>query len=407
MEIFDHVIVGGGVIGASIAYHLASKGDGTVLLLERNELASAASSRAAGLILQASTKPSKTPLARLTVQTLPVLEDELNESVGFHDVGSLRVSTSDDRALELDAMVQDAMKWGIPVEFPSKAEIAGLIPWLDIGYSSKIAYFPTDGYVDPYLVSMAYIKSARARGAVVRPHTDVRDVILEGDKVVGVESNVGKIACGTVIDACGVWAALLSEQAGFPLPMAPVRSHYWITDPLDSCKGEHPITVLPDASAYTRPELGGLLIGVQEPHSATFNARDLPTDPAAFSPIRGEEHWEILADSYEGLSQFFPEIESAQFSNYISGLSAYTPDGEIVLGPLPNVTGFFTAAGDCGSGITLSAGIGDAMADLVLGRETAYDITRFTPDRFGEVDPFSESFRSRCATARASKSRKS
>lgn len=406
METFDHIIVGGGIVGASVAYHLACKGAGSVLLLERNELASAASSRAAGLMLQASAKVSKTPLANLTRKTIPLLEEELGESVGFHNVGSLRIAASENRAADLDAMARDASKWGIPVEWPSVNTVSHMVPWLDTSTIRKVAFMPTDGYADPYILSMSYIAAARARGVVVRPRTEVRDVLTEGQKVTGVTSDAGQIACGTVIDACGVWAALFSERVGYPLPMAPVRSHYWITEPDEVYGGEHPVTILSDAAAYTRPEVGGLVLGVQEPRSATFNARDLPNDPAAFSPTKGEEHWDILATASKAVAQFFPAIKSAQFSSYICGLSSYTPDGEIILGPVPGVSGFYAAAGACGSGITLSAGMGDVIADLVLGRKPAFDIAPFRPDRFGQVDPFGEPFRDQCAAARASKIRK-
>ena len=406
METFDHVIVGGGIVGASIAYHLRCKGAGSVLLLERNELASAASSRAAGLILQASTKVSKTPLVKRTRDTIPILEEELGESVGFHNVGSLRIAASEERTLELNAMAADASKWGVPIEWPSTPELSKLVPWLDVSTIHKAAFLPTDGYADPYLLSMSYFKAAQARGAVLRPRTNVRDVIMDNQKIIGVVTDAGHVSCGTVIDACGAWAALFSAQAGYPLPMAPVRSHYWITEPSAAYGGEHPVTILPDIGAYTRPEVGGLVLGVQERHSATFDARELPDDPAAFSPTQGEEHWDVLANAYDAIFQFFPGIESAQFSNYICGLSSYTPDGEIILGPVPGVSGFYAAAGACGSGIALSAGIGDVIADLVMDQEPAFNIETFRPDRFGMVDPFGEAFRQRCAAARATKSRK-
>lgn len=405
METFDHVIVGGGVVGASIAYHLACKGAGKILLLERNDLASAASSRAAGLILQSSTKFSKTPLAKLTVDTIPVLEEELGERVGYHEVGSLRIAASEDRVAELDAMARDASKWDIPVRWPSTTEVGTLVPWLDTSTILKTAFLPTDGYIDPYLLTMFYIGAARARGAVVRPRTNVRDVLMRNSEVVGVITDTSQIACGSVVDSCGAWAAVFSQQVGFPLPMAPVRSHYWITEPSEMYGGEHPVTILPDIAAYTRPEVGGLILGVQESLSATFDARELPDDPAVFSPTKGEEHWDILADAYVGLKQFLPAIENAQFTSYMCGLSSYTPDGEIVLGPVPGVSGFYAAAGACGSGISLSAGMGDAITDLMLGRQPAFDVGPFRPDRFGRIDPFCEAFRTRCAAARASKSR--
>ncbi|MBT4889894.1 MAG: FAD-binding oxidoreductase [Rhodospirillales bacterium] len=406
MESFDHVIVGGGILGASIAWHLSCKNAGSILLLERNELASAASSRAAGLIIQASTKFAKTPLAKLTRDTIPLLVEELGESVGYHDVGSLRIAASSERALELDAMTADAEKNDIPYDWLDGVEAAAMAPWLDPSPILKAVFLPTDGYVDPYLLSMAYIRAAQARGVIVRPRTEVTDVLTEGDKVVGVMTDAGQVFCNTVIDACGVWAAIFSERVGYPLPMAPVRSHYWMTEPNESYGGEHPMTILPDVSAFTRPEVGGLVLGIQEPQSATFDAHDLPKDPAAFSPTKGEEHWDLLADASEAVAQFFPGIMQAQFSSYVCGLSSYTPDGEIVLGPVPGIDGFLAASGACGSGITLSAGIGDVIADLALSQQPVFDITTFRPDRFGPVDPFSEHFRAQCAAARASKSRK-
>ncbi len=405
VDTFDHVIVGGGIVGASIAYHLACKDAGKILLVERNDLASAASSRAAGLVLQSSTKVSKTPLAKLTVDTIPLLEKELGESVGYHNVGSLRIAASADRAAELDAMARDASTWGIPVQWPSIAEVGKMVPWLDTGVIQTALFLPTDGYIDPYLLTVFYIKAARARGAVVRPRTNVRDVLTRKQDVVGVVTDAGEIACGSVVDACGAWAAVFSERVGFPLPMAPVRSHFWITEPAETYGGEHPVTILPDVAAYTRPEVGALVLGVQEPRSVTFDARELPDDPAVFSPTEGDEHWDVLAASYEGLAQFFPAIENARFSDYMCGLSSYTPDGEIVLGPVPGVSGFYAAAGACGSGITLSAGMGDAVSDLMLGRQPVFDVEPFRPDRFGRVDPFCAPFRARCAAARASKSR--
>lgn len=406
METFDHVIVGGGILGASTAYHLACKDAGSILVLERNELASAASSRAAGLILQASTKASKIPLVKLTTATIPILEEELGESVGFHNVGSLRIAASPERVVELDSMTNDALKLGIPIERPSTSELGEMVPWLDTNTILRSVFLPTDGYADPYILSMSYMRAAQSRGAIVRPRTHVRDILVDNQKVTGVVCDTGQIPCDNVIDACGAWAALFSERVGFPLPMAPVRSHYWMTEPDELYGGEHPVTILPDAAAYTRPEVGGLLLGVQEPNSATFNARELPDDPAAFSPTKGEEHWNVLTDSYDAVARFFPGIQDAKFSNYVCGLSSYTPDGEIILGPVPGVNGFYAAAGACGSGIALSAGIGDVISDLALGRTPAFDISSFRPDRFGQVDPFSEDFRQLCASARASKSKK-
>lgn len=406
MENFDHVIIGGGVLGLSIAYHLARDGREKVLVLERNELASAASSKAAGLILQATAKPPKTPLAKLTVDTIPELEEELGESMGFHPVGSLRVAASAARTAELLDMERDAASHGIPFQRLSPNDLRHDVPWLDPSTAHRITFFPTDGYVDPYLLSTAYGHAARRLGAKIRPRTEAVDLLIDSDRVIGVRTGSEDFYGGTVIDAAGAWASVVSARAGYPLPLAPTRSHYWITaaDPIFG--GDFPVTLLPDARAYMRPEVGGVLVGVQEPRSVTFDARELPDDINTFSPTRGEEHWDVIADAVAGISAFFPGIGQARFASYVSGLSGYTPDGMILLGAVPGASGFFTASGCCGSGIALSAGVGSALSALVRGSEPEFDIAIFDPGRFGPVDPFSREFRDRCAAARASKSQR-
>jgi sarcosine oxidase subunit beta len=254
------------------------------------------------------------------------------------------------------------------------------------------------------MLSMAYARAAAARGVEIYQHTAVTNVLTSSGQVVGVDTSAGRIESESIIDAAGAWAALLSARVGYPLPMAPVRSHYWITKPNPTYGGDHPVITMPDVGAYARPDVGAILLGIHEEHSATFDARELPDDPANFSPTVGEDHWDRLAEAAEDIKRFFPGIVEAQFSNYIAGLSTYTPDGKIILGPVPGLSGFLAATGCCGSGIVLSAGIGITIAELALGRSPSIDITPFRPDRFGPTDPFSTEFRARCASSRANKS---
>ena len=393
------------MLGCSIAYHLAREGAGRILLLERGELASAASSRAAGLLLQVTSKSANGPLVRATHDAIVALEAELGEAVGFHPVGSLRVAAAAERRRELQALAAEAARQGVPCDVLAPAAAKARVPWLELPEGSEVLFMPGDGYLDPYLLTMAYARAARARGVVIRPRTAVTGIRLEAGRVAAVELGEEVISAVQVIDAAGAWAALLARQAGFPLPMVPVRSHYWICEPEPEFCGDHPMTLLADAAAYTRPETGGLLLGLQEPRSKTFDARGLPDDMAAFSPTTGDEHWEILAAGAEAVAPFFPGVMAARFSSYIAGLSAYTPDGAILLGPLPGVEGFLVAAGCCGNGVALSGGIGALISDLALGKAPRWDIKAFDPGRFGPVDPFDPEFRARCAAARAAKSR--
>jgi 4-methylaminobutanoate oxidase (formaldehyde-forming) len=404
METFDHIIIGGGVLGSSIAYHLARDSRDSVLVLERNELAGSASSKAAGLILQATSKPSNTPLVKLTREIVLELEEEIGESIGFHDVGSIRVAASERRVHELKVVEQNALANGIPFKHLNHEEVSDKAKWLKNSSSDRSIFFPSDGYVDPYLLSQAYARAARRMGAHIRTHTAVNDLVLSTSGVVSVRCSTGDVSGGSVIDAAGAWASVLSARAGYPLPMTPTRSHYWVTAPSKAYGGEFPVVLLPDCKAYMRPEVGGMVVGVQERYSATFDARELPDDINSFSPTRGEEHWDVIAEAMEAISRFFPTVLQAEFSSYVSGLSTYTPDGQILLGAVPGVRNLYAAAGCCGNGVALSAGIGSAISALVRNEEPAFDIAPFAPTRFGFVDPFAQEFRDLCAAARAAKS---
>ena len=407
MKNYDHIIIGGGILGLSIAYHLARDSRDSVVVLERNELASAASSQAAGLVLQVTTKPSQTAMAKRTCETIPMLERALSDAVGFHAVGSIRIASSPQRTDELLRMEQDAKDNNIPYQTLNASEAAEKAPWLDVNNAQRITFFPTDGYVDPYRLSTSYGLAARKLGVDIKPRCEVQNLLIEANQVIGVQTENGNIFGNSVTDAAGAWASLISSHAGYLLPIAPTRSHYWISAPNTNYGGDFPIVMLPDARTYMRPEVGGMLLGVQEPHSVTFDARDLPGNINSFSPTKGEEHWDVIAGAMEEIAAFFPEIKHAEFASYISGLSTYTPDGNLVLGAVPGVDNFFTATGCCGHGIALSAGVGTTMSGLLHGDTTPVDLEPYDPSRFGKINPFSPEFRDRCAKARAFKSHSS
>jgi 4-methylaminobutanoate oxidase (formaldehyde-forming) len=388
----------------SIAYHLVRDSKDSVLVLERNDLASSASSKAAGLILQATSKPANTPLVKLTRETIPRLEEEVGEAIGFHGVGSVRIAASEARVQELERVERNASDNGIPWTHLSHEEASNMVKWLDPSSSRRNTFFPGDGYIDPYLLSHAYARAARKMGAKIRTRTAVNDLVVSSGRVATVRCSSCDVSGGSVIDAAGAWASVLSAQAGYPLPMTPTRSHYWIAAPNVAYGSVFPVVLLPDCRAYMRPEVGGMVVGLQERYSTTFDARLLPDDINTFSPTQGDEHWDVLAEAVEAISKFFPTVLQAEFSNYVSGLSTYTPDGQILLGAVPGMRNVFAAAGCCGNGIALSAGIGSAISALARNEEPPFDLAPFAPDRFGSVDPFSQTFRDLCAAARAAKS---
>ena len=213
------------MIGASIAYHLSLTGSGSILVLERNAFATASSSKAAGLVLQASTKYSNFLLSKKTVEIIPFLEEEIGEPLEYHKVGSVRLASSDDRLDELNTMVKNAEIYGISAKFLKCSEMRALVPWLRTTDIKKAAFFPTDGYLDPYRLTWHYIKAAKKNGVTFIPASNVTGVVVEKNNVNAVVVNDEKVGCATVVDACGVWSAIFSSKIGLPVPMAPVRSH--------------------------------------------------------------------------------------------------------------------------------------------------------------------------------------
>jgi 4-methylaminobutanoate oxidase (formaldehyde-forming) len=231
----------------------------------------------------------------------------------------------------------------------------------------------------------------------------VKSVLLHQGAVKGVQTSEGNLEGSVVIDAGGVWAGLLAWDLGIGLPMAPVRSHYWITAPDSLFDRNQPFVILPDARAYTRPEGGQLLFGLRESKGVSVDPRRLPEDLSGFMIGRPEDERESLLEGYPLLHPLFPGLDKIGIAHYITGLSTYTPDGLFVLGPVPGIKGFLAAAGCCGAGIAASGGIGRAVAELAAGVPCTVELHPFSVERFGPVDPMSEAFQKRCADARSRK----
>lgn len=400
------VVVGGGILGCSIAWHLAREGQSDVVVLERNDIGSGATSQSAGLVSRGRLHVEMLRMVARTHEAFRELEAELGEPVGFRRVGNLRVAESEARERELVEMDRLLCDHGVEVRNVDAHEARALVPWLDASAARRISLVEDDGYVDAYRLASAYARAARARGVRFRVSTAVGGVVHDGARVTGVQTGSGTLHAEAVVDAAGAWGIAFASAAGFALGAAPVRSHYWITAPDPSMPRDHPTVYLPDVRAYARPEVGGLLFGVQEPQSRTYDARAIPDDVSGFPPSNEDEDWSMLLDHAPALRRFIPGLDEFRFAHHIAGLSTYTPDGRFVLGRAGPLDGFHVAGGCCGNGVAASGGIGEAIASVVLGRAPPVDLSPFRPDRFGPVDPTREDFRASCAAARAGKSRR-
>jgi 4-methylaminobutanoate oxidase (formaldehyde-forming) len=398
------VIVGGGVIGCSIAYHLCREGVSDVLVLERNELASGATARSAGCLSHGRSDASTIRMIVRTRAAIRELEEQLRESLEFHQVGCIRAALSDEREAELRHVEDCVTGQGLALHVLSAAEARDRCPWLHLESARRVVYLPDDGYIDGARLGLAYARAARAMGARVGRGIAVTGVLHEDGRVTGVDTNAGTVRSRWVIDAAGAWGVEVASWASWGLAAAPTRSHYWITAPDGAGAPDQPNVQLPDMRAYVRSEVGGLLVGLREPRSHTFDPMTLEHDMSDMRLTEEQRDLDLLVEQAGALRAVAPDIDRWGFAHHIAGLSMYTPDGRFIVGPVPGVEGFLIAGGCCGSGVAASGGFGQTVAQLVAGREPAIDIGLYRPDRFGRVDPASQGFRDRCAAARAGKS---
>ena len=397
------IVIGAGTIGCAITYYLAKSGV-DVQLLERNAIGSGNTSLAASLLTKIRSKPSIIPLVEETYRAMDSLNGDLQSDLDIQKVGSLHLAASDASLSALDAMILISDKFEISHTSISKKEIEQLVPWLKTDEIVKSCFMPDDAFLDAYVLANAFANAAKKYGADIRQYTNVEGLIIEGGDVKGVRIKDEAIECDFVIDAAGAWSNLLSLQAGIGLPMTPVRSNYWITtSDVKLFPKNQPIVILPDASAYTRPESGALLFGLRESKSVHFDPRNLPVDLTGHVFGDPEDRWNILIEQGDRFKRFFPKFDEIQIQHYIAGVSTYTPDGLFVLGGLPETKGFLAATGCSGAGVAVSGGMGRIITEMVLGQNTFCDVEPFKINRFGKIDPLSHEFRQSCADARSNK----
>ena len=397
------VVIGAGTIGCAITYYLAKSGI-KVRLIERNTIGSGNTSLAASLLTKIRSKPAIIPLVQETYAAMDCLNDEIENKLDVQAVGSLHLAASDKSVQDLDQLTAIADDFNILHEYISESEMKAKVPWLKTDEIIKASFMPNDAFMDAYVLTNGFAEAARKHGAVIQQYTNIEGLIQERDCIKGVKTKEGDIECDYVVDAAGAWSNLLSLQLGIGLPMTPVRSNYWITSANPQLfPATQPIVILPDASAYTRPESGALLFGLRESKSVHFNPKELPSDLTGHVFGDPEDRWNILVEQGAQFQKFFPKFDEIEIAHYIAGVSTYTPDGMFVLGGLPQMKGFLAATGCSGAGVAVSGGMGRIISEIITGAETFCDINPFKIDRFGALDPLSEEFRRRCADARSHK----
>jgi 4-methylaminobutanoate oxidase (formaldehyde-forming) len=400
----DVIIIGGGLFGCAIAYYYTrNNADKKVIVLERNTLCSAATSRAAALITKIREKKHFIPLSLETYKVIPQLEQLLGESMHVKYSGVMHVASSPQRINELDILMQTAAAFNEPATYITATQAAQLSPWLNADEIEKAAFIPGEAYCDPYLLGSFFGRAAAKQGAVIKQGVEVFNLLTDKNVAIGVECSEGKLYADKVIIASGAWAPVLALKAGIGLPLAPVRSQYWITERHNIFPANSPIVILPDVQAYARPESGGLLFGIREKKSFYTSPDKIPADISnfLFSPDKGMHD---LSEVIQQLARFFPLAYDIGLKYYIAGFSAYTPDNNLSMGVSTSVNNLLLATGCVGAGVSVCGGVGLAFAQLAADKPNPFDFSQFSIERFGNIHPFDEAWLQRCAAARAIKS---
>jgi heterotetrameric sarcosine oxidase gamma subunit len=381
------VIIGGGVGGASVAYHLAERGERDVLLLERSELTSGSTFHSAGLVGQLRSDPALTRMNVYSAELYRKLE-ATEHAPGWVESGSVRLASSPERLEEIRRQAGWAARSGLPLELISAEAAQELFPLMSTDGVLGAAYTPTDGHVDPSRLCYALAALARAGGVTIAQRTRVVAITTEKGQVRAVRTDRGDVECEVVVDCGGMFAAEIARLADVRIPVVPMSHQYVVTAPLPAgtLPVGRPLPSLrdPDLLVYYRQEVDGLVMGGYERDSAPWTATASAYDavPADFNGKLLPEDWDRFTEIVENAQVRVPVLADTGVTTMINGPEAFTPDNEFCLGET-EVAGFFVAAGFCAHGIAGAGGIGRVMADWILDGDPGMDLWHMDVRRFG------------------------
>ena len=365
------VVVGGGIAGCSVAYHLTKLGWRDVLLLERRDLSCGTTWHAAGLVGQLRATQNLTRLAKYGADLYERLEAETGQATGFRRPGSVSLARNAERMHELRRLASMARCFGVEVEVVTPAELGRRWPLIRIDDLVGGLWLPRDGRTNPIDTTLALAKGARQGGATILENVAVTAIHTRGGAVSGVATTGGDIACEYVVNCAGMWARDLGRMAGVAVPLHASEHFYIVTEPMAGVTPDLPVLRDPDGYIYVREEVGGLLMGGFEPVAKPWGMRGIPED-FAFSLL--PEDWDHFQVMMEQAIIRIPALETTPVRRHVNGPESFTPDGRYHLGEAPECRNFFVAAGFNSVGIASGAGAGKAVAEWIVGGESPMDL---------------------------------
>ena len=374
------VVIGGGIIGCSTAYHLARDHKADVLLLEQGQITSGSTWHAAGLVGQLRASASITRVLKYSVELYKGLAAETGLETGWKMTGCLRLATNQDRWIEYRRLATTAKSFGMEMHLVSPEEVKRMWPLMDVSDLVGASWLPTDGQASPSDITQSLAKGARMHGAKLMENVRVTGFRMSDGRITHVETDQGVVACEKVVNCGGQWARQVGAMAGVSVPLQPVKHQYIITEKIDGLSADAPTLRDPDRRTYFKEEVGGLVMGGYEPNPQAWTTGDVPTD------------WQfhLFDDDYDHFEQHMeqamarvPVLAHAGVKRMINGPESFTPDGNFILGAAPECANMYVGAGFNAFGIASGGGAGWVLASWVMTGEApldlwAVDIRRFS-----------------------------
>jgi sarcosine dehydrogenase len=374
------VIIGGGIVGCSTAYHLGKMGIKDVLVLERAKLTSGSTWHAAGLVGQLRSSANITQLLGYSVALYDRLEAETGLATGWKRNGGLRIACNAERWTEVKRQATTAKSFGLDMHLLTPKEAQGLWPLMQVDDVVGAAFLPTDGQASPSDITMSLAKGARQGGVTIKEDVLVTAIETERGKVRAVVTDQGRVECEKLVICAGQWSRTVGKLAGVNIPLVSMQHQYLITEKIEGVTPGLPTLRDPDRLTYWKEEVGGLVMGGYEPNPKPWAESGIP-DPFDFQLLENDlEHFEPLLELAAGR---VPAMETAGIRQFINGPESFTPDGNFILGEAPEVRNIYVGAGFNAFGIAAGGGAGMALAEWVAKGEPPYDLWPVDIRRFG------------------------
>ena len=373
------IVIGGGIIGCSTAYHLARDHKANVILLEQNKITSGSTWHAAGLVGQLRSSASITQVLKYSVDLYKSLEAETGLQTGWKMTGCLRLATNQDRWIEFKRLATTAQSFGMEMNLLSPAETKKLWPLLDESDLVGSTFLPTDGQASPSDITQALAKGARMHGAKIFEGVGVTGFEIVEGRVTAVHTTVGTVKCERVVNCGGQWARQIGAMAGVSVPLQPVKHQYVITEKLEGLAKDTPTIRDPDRRTYFKEEVGGLVFGGYEPNPISWDVAEVPST----------FEFQLFDDDYDHFEQHLaealarvPALANTGIKQMINGPESFTPDGNFILGRAPELKNFYMGCGFNAFGIASGGGAGWVLADWVMKGEAPTDLWSVDIRRF-------------------------